>query len=79
MRKALRERDGDACHWCGGDMIFPGTKGGPPRPRNLATIDHLTRKTDGGSDEITNLVLACHICNRKRDHAIVALPKEIRI
>jgi len=33
------------------------------------TIEHIIPKKDGGSNEITNLVLSCKICNQHRDRA----------
>lgn len=32
-----------------------------------ATVDHLVRVADGGSDDIENLVASCEPCNRCRD------------
>jgi len=31
-----------------------------------ATIEHLHRKVDGGSDKMENLVMACALCNSRR-------------
>lgn len=38
-------------------------------PLNRLTFDHVQRKKDGGSNAITNLVLACPPCNSRRELA----------
>jgi hypothetical protein len=32
----------------------------------MATIEHLKRKTDGGTDVADNLALSCNLCNSER-------------
>ena len=46
----LLKRDGKACFYCGGFMLKP-------------TIEHLIAKSLGGSDDLSNLVLAHEGCN----------------
>lgn len=56
-RKAIFERDDNTCQYCGKRT----------RRENL-TIDHVIPKSRGGSDNWSNLVLACLACNAvKRD------------
>jgi 5-methylcytosine-specific restriction endonuclease McrA len=50
-RLATLERDDWVCFYCGG----PAT-----------TADHLQRASEGGSNELSNLVAACWPCNRRR-------------
>ena len=64
LRQALRKRDGDNCHYCGEPMIFPETAW---RGSSLATIEHLTPRAKGGTDDMDNLVLAHLRCNQDRN------------
>jgi 5-methylcytosine-specific restriction endonuclease McrA len=51
-RNALLNRDKGTCQYCG--------KAG-------ATIDHVLPRSRGGLHEWTNVVIACHKCNNKKD------------
>lgn len=53
-RQAIYHRDGDACVWCGS--------------RESLTLDHLTPRDRGGTNDADNLVTACHPCNSERQH-----------
>lgn len=55
-RLAIYLRDGLACAYCG-EGIEDGAK---------LTLDHITPHCDGGSNEPSNLVTACHRCNSAR-------------
>lgn len=68
LRSALRQRDGDDCHICGGLMVF-----GNPHNEDYATIDHLHPHSAGGSNGLSNLKLAHKRCN----HARGDLPLEL--
>jgi 5-methylcytosine-specific restriction endonuclease McrA len=51
IRAAVLKRDGHVCHWC----------------QARATVaDHLTPRSQGGTNEMTNLVAACVPCNSAR-------------
>jgi hypothetical protein len=52
---ALIWRAGESCTWCG-RHVGPGDY----------HIDHLTPRARGGSDDATNLVLACPECNTEK-------------
>jgi 5-methylcytosine-specific restriction endonuclease McrA len=52
LREEILRRDGFNCHWCGG----PAT-----------TVDHVTLRAAGGSDDPSNLVAACGKCNSGRN------------
>lgn len=54
VRKEIRKRDGNCCFYC----AYPFTAEFPP------TIEHLLPAATGGSDHVSNLVLACEICNK---------------
>lgn len=62
-RAAIYERDGWECVYCGR---------GPRDPRRMnqaaviLSLDHLIPRSEGGSNDATNLVCACHSCNSSR-------------
>lgn len=55
--RGIRERDGNKCMYCGATALSSGFH---------LHFDHLTPKVQGGLDVATNLVLACHSCNSRR-------------
>jgi ribosomal protein L37E len=44
-------------------------EGGELREAEVATIDHLVRVIDGGTNESENLVISCYPCNKEREKA----------
>lgn len=51
MRERVLRRDGRRCHYCG----------------DLAeTVDHVVPASEGGTNDMTNLVAACWPCNRRK-------------
>lgn len=66
LRRVLRERDGDNCHWCGRALLFRWTKRKTRIPLLAATFDHLIPECHAGGWHPDNLVLACHECNNDR-------------
>jgi 5-methylcytosine-specific restriction endonuclease McrA len=62
-RAAIYERDGWECVYCGR---------GPRDPRRMSqaavilSLDHLTPKSQGGTNDAHNLVTACLSCNSSR-------------
>lgn len=57
-------RDGGRCAYCG-VPVRPRAKGLHRAP-DLATLDHLTPRSEGGRTVADNLALACHGCNNAR-------------
>jgi len=56
-RQNLLHRDNHTCQYCGIST------------RQILTIDHLIPKSKGGTDDWTNIVIACNKCNTKKgDH-----------
>lgn len=55
VRKEIRARDGHCCFYC----AYPFSDEFP------ATLEHLLPIAAGGSDHVSNLVLACDPCNKK--------------
>lgn len=66
LRNDLINRDGRDCRWCGKETFDWQHMEGVPQPSNLTTIDHLIRITDGGTSDLSNLVIACRACNQSR-------------
>lgn len=52
----LYERQKGRCFYCSNDFTIL-----------QLTFDHVQRKRDGGSNHISNLVLACLFCNQYRE------------
>lgn len=61
-RTNLRKQYGDQCFYCECDMDFGRYKRGQT-PRNLASIEHVTPISRGGTHTWDNVVLACLRCN----------------
>lgn len=66
-RKVLLDRDGPFCTYC----ERPFTEELPP------TFDHLIGLVYGGTDHISNLVLACWPCNNARANDSAWVPGQI--
>lgn len=62
-KAALRELYGDCCHWCGGVMDFSGID-----YDECATLEHLVPRSEGGTNERSNLRLAHKRCNVDRSY-----------
>lgn len=58
------EQDGK-CHYCDQETILPRS-GQNNRGGNVATLDHIITQSNGGTDSLNNLVVACHTCNSNR-------------
>ena len=67
QRKRLRRRDGDACCWCGRDMLFAdsGVDNWVNHP-DQATLEHVIPLSDGGGHDDENCKLAHKACNYAR-------------
>jgi 5-methylcytosine-specific restriction endonuclease McrA len=66
---AIFTRDGGRCTYCG-VPVRPRAKGLHRAP-DLATLDHLIPRAEGGRTVADNLALACHACNNARGAASV--------
>lgn len=58
----LVKRDGQCCHYCKVVMV----KAKENWVDNGMSVDHVIPKSQGGSDDMDNLVLACRKCNRAK-------------
>lgn len=64
----LVDRDGSRCHYCGEETWLARGEYWLREPQGLmATVDHRTPKSRGGSDRARNLVLACRGCNTAKN------------
>lgn len=65
LRYQMIQRDGTDlhCHWCSVQLILGEEN---YRSDKYATIEHLVRVADGGTDELSNLTWACPKCNNTR-------------
>ena len=61
-RKVVIKRDGNNCIYCFKLLTVDLPKNHPDR----VTLDHIVPQSEGGSDLITNLTIACGECNSKR-------------
>lgn len=72
LRKSLRNRlirrDGELCHYCECVMVEP-VASAEVMPDTM-TLEHIVPQSCGGSNEMTNLVLACSDCNNTRGNDI---------
>jgi HNH endonuclease len=62
LRWIIIRRDGRHCHWCGDRMVVD------QHCRAMATLEHLTPKSQGGTNDLRNLAVACADCNEGRAH-----------
>jgi 5-methylcytosine-specific restriction endonuclease McrA len=76
----LADRDGMICHYCGKRIHFAKDVRKEIRARGVdidrygyklidmlaATVDHVIPRSKGGTDDLSNLVLACNECNRTK-------------
>ena len=53
-RQSIKEKWNYECAYCGSED-------------NL-TLDHITPRSKGGSERVTNILCACHSCNQSKGH-----------
>ena len=66
-KRAVRERANYLCEYCHSSERLSASR---------FTIDHITPKSLGGSDELENLALACRRCNERRYNFIASIDPE---
>ena len=64
QREVLFRQQRGLCAYCGKQMELHQKRGDrcAPLAKNTATLDHKVARSLGGTDEISNLVVACHGC-----------------
>lgn len=55
----------EKCHYCQVETYLP-KQGAVNTGKRLATLDHIITQTSGGTDKLTNMVVACQKCNSER-------------
>lgn len=70
--RTLLRRSGGKCEYCGKQCNRID------KHPDSATIDHVVPTTGGGSDNMSNLKLACHACNQSKGDSYVDEWKEER-
>lgn len=67
-RNAVYARDNHTCHYCG--IVLPAPELLPelnyPEHGNHLTLDHIIPRSEGGGNNVYNLVTACFECNNER-------------
>lgn len=63
-RIAVWEDSGRMCHYCDKPLPKPGTKSGKG-----THLDHKIAHALGGSDDLSNLLVSCKVCNREKGKA----------
>jgi hypothetical protein len=64
VRRAIYERDGGRCQYCGGAVELDTSRDTPAHRH--ASIDHRQPRSRGGSHGAENLTLACARCNSRK-------------
>ncbi|KKX33997.1 HNH endonuclease signature motif containing protein [Rhizobium sp. LC145] len=64
LLKLFDRQDGRCCY-CGALVIISADREMQRRP-DAATIEHIRRRADGGTNHMANLACACLRCNRER-------------
>jgi len=62
--ETIYARDGGRCVYCGVETHRLAKR--LSRSPNLATLDHVVPRSEGGPLKLANLVLACQACNNRR-------------
>lgn len=70
VKRAVRERANYLCEYCHSSERLSASR---------FTIDHITPKSLGGSDELENLALACRRCNERRYNFVASIDPESQI
>jgi len=71
VRQMLWEREGKKCHWCHQPTRLHPFKADGSYDANAwdkATVDHVIPRSKEGTNDLSNLVSACNLCNNRRGH-----------
>src|SRR6478672_5462978 len=69
-RQLVRERANYLCEYCHSLERLSA---------NRFTIDHITPRSLGGSDDLENLALACRCCNERRYNFVASVDPETQV
>jgi 5-methylcytosine-specific restriction endonuclease McrA len=67
IKQAVRQRAKYLCEYCHSSERLSASR---------FTVDHLTPRSLGGSDDLNNLALACRRCNERRYNFVVGIDPE---
>lgn len=59
IKTKLFRRDGNICSWCGQRLTF-----------KTATVDHIVKRSEGGSNALSNLRLLHAECHKQKDNPV---------
>ena len=68
IRDLILNREGGLCHYCSHPVAIPSL------PNQTYDIDHMVPIARGGTNDPTNLVLSCSICNNKKRAKVQSIP-----
>lgn len=66
FRVSMKERlliERPYCHWCGRQFKGPLSRYRGQKVLFKPTLEHIVALADGGTNDYSNLALACHPCN----------------
>lgn len=66
LRRAVYKRERGRCYWCNCRVRLHWKDPGVFIPEDAATLDHIVPLSKGGNWDVTNLLLCCPPCNRRR-------------
>ena len=68
LRNSVRERASDRCEYCGIRQR--------ELPFAIFHVEHVIARQHGGSDDLDNLALACHLCNHRKEPNLSGIDPE---
>ena len=66
LRQSILERDKYLCQQCLRDGVLTGLVIGNRKHPRGATVDHITPKAEGGTDDPSNLEALCRLCHERK-------------
>lgn len=70
-REALRKTQGMVCYFCGVNLLDPQPVMMQSESMKTVTVEHLQPLSRGGSNDLSNLRLACLKCNMSKGNKTV--------
>lgn len=67
------------CFFCGDTLIKLKIEPNQAIPPSYPTLEHLTPRSQGGTNDPNNLVLACYNCNTRQIGLVLAMFRESKI